>query len=557
MDSVFGGLSRPSNRYVLAAKFFYGLRTYALVVFIAYCAYVSIRADASNNWNHTRKLGFAEPNYCQSTGETYTVVMYNINTASQPVKKPIMVFSQRQELCFTTSYLASCKTAMSNLDTKDSVSSFTDLFDPQARNYYPYSTLFYVLGAVALTLTFLYDSEEDNDGDRGVDGHDGGAFAGNINKQQVIRATALIVLVMGAMCIVASVSQIYVHEEDCEDIYKATAGAKQYCQQINSCGMVLQSIITPTDGLAEQYPALMMMWGIILMLATFVRWVIKALDLINTLQFATHASDAAGPDRQLFVELNGTITTQVWRVISGAIRNQPTSSTQEQEEHALDQEIEAGRTVTAPPRTSAASRSAAAIRYMPSSATVVPVNDNATTTTTTTTTVITATITTTTTSTAAPGRRHSAFAASATSHRQHDRVRNFMCYQHLSADEVWKLSDAEECTVCLGNLKPTPAELERLVRGVDPERGGGGGGGEDNDDDDNYRQFSKKTQPAYHYKYKLQQVMRTDNRVQVVRTNACQHIFHQRCLEDWMHPPSRPAASPVQNSCPVCRSSLT
>eukprot|EP01033_Poteriospumella_lacustris_P012780 gene12780-9135_t len=493
--------------------------------------------------------------------------MYNINTASQPVKKPIMVFSQRQQLCFTSAYLDSCKTAMSNLDTKDSVSSFSDLFDPQARNYFPYSTLFFVLGAVALTLTFLYDSEDDADGDRGVDGHDGGAFAGNINKHQVVRGTALIVLVIGAMCIVASVSQIYVHEENCEDIFKATAGAKQYCQQINSCGMVLQSIVTPTDGLALQYPALMMMWGIILMLATLVRWVIQTFDLINTLQFATAESETTmgpgqgqgqGQGRQFLVELHGTITTQVWRVIAGAMGNQPSSSAEGQGEDTLDQEIAAGATVAAPPRTTAtvtASRSAAN-RYRASSAMVVPVNDNtlptaATTTTTTTTTVITATITTTTTSTA-PGRRHSsasAAAASSISHRRNDRVRNFMCYQHLSAEEVWQLSDAEECTVCLGTLKPAPAELERLLRGVDEEAGV--------EDDDNYRQFSKKTQPAYHFKYKLQQVMRTDTRVQVVRTNACQHVFHQRCLEDWMHPPSRPAASPAQNSCPVCRSTLT
>ncbi len=260
----------PLGRGLLA--FVRESRSFVVVIISLYTLYVQIAATSTKNWDSTRQMGFAQPNYCNSITESYNVGEYNVNTSNNdtPNIKPLFYHSSNvYAICFSKQVFQSCLTTLQEIDTGNSIEDFTSLFDRPNHNYFPVATFTNALGFIILLLTILYETKEDNFVNEG-------AFFNNnnngfIDRRMIIRLNHLLCVFLVVLLILSASYTFYLNDENCNNLYKNQASNSNYCNPINACGMTVTSIITPTDFIANNFRSINITFAVILTLTILLR----------------------------------------------------------------------------------------------------------------------------------------------------------------------------------------------------------------------------------------------------------------------------------------------
>lgn len=241
-------------------------RTLVIIFISIFTLYVQIIASSTKNWDSTRKLGFAQPNYCASVTASYNVGEYDINSADDSYSEPKPLLNKSpNSICFSQSFFVGCISAMGHTDTGGSIEAFTNLFNRPDRNYFPYATFTNAIGFISLLLTVLYESSDQHF----VAAADGSFSV--VDKRLIVRINHLICAALVIMLLVSASYQLFMYEEVCSSLYKKQGTNAAYCDTISSCGMTVSSVISPTDALAANYSTINIVFAILLTIAMIFR----------------------------------------------------------------------------------------------------------------------------------------------------------------------------------------------------------------------------------------------------------------------------------------------
>jgi hypothetical protein len=229
------------------------LRTIAVISVILFTLYLQIVATTSKNWDTTRLMGFVQPRVCTATQNAYGVSDYLLINSTKPI---CYKNNDPSAICFTQSFFLESEEFLNNLEIGEdnTLTSFAALFTRATRNYFPLATFTTVIAFISLLLTALYETK---DAQHFVRGEDGAFFANTrFEKRIIIRINYLLCVALIIMLIIATTFEIYLYQEICPEVYKYQDIDPSFCTSIEAAGIMVASVIAPTDMFARNYKAL-------------------------------------------------------------------------------------------------------------------------------------------------------------------------------------------------------------------------------------------------------------------------------------------------------------
>jgi hypothetical protein len=290
-------------------------RTFVIILLSVYTLYIQIVSSMSKNWDSTRVNGFSQPQFCTSALSSYDSGEYYIDSTQEYSKPLIYKDDNPYSVCFSQSFFLNCVDALKATDTGASIEEFSSYFNRSDKVYFPFATITVVLAFVSLLLTALYESKDEH-----FLRNDEGALFGsrNCDRKIFIRINYLICTTLVVVSITAASFVMFLGDERCEAVYKKQLQDPNYCTTVNSCGMTISSIVSPSDFFARNYRSINIVFAILLILSILSRCMSQGSNADRILPTLADGND--GLDQRVRLELDLSVARRAYLI---SAQNQP------------------------------------------------------------------------------------------------------------------------------------------------------------------------------------------------------------------------------------------